>query len=150
MARPAESEAEAEVKCRFLREKTCGVDCDQDCLNYQCMVECTDATCSRGEACRNRRFQRREGVKLNKLRCGAKGWGLCSEEDLKQAQVDREAAKAAMAEATTLREKEAAAYATTKADYDANIAALGKAITAVDKGASGSFVQTDEIGRAHV
>ena len=66
-----------------------------------------------------------------------------AEEDLKQAQVDREAAKAAMAEATTLREKEAAAYATTKADYDANIAALGKAITAVDKGASGSFVQTD-------
>merc|ERR1719183_3519869 len=32
------------------------------------------------------------------------------EEDLKQHQVDRSAAKAAMSEATTLREKEAAAY----------------------------------------
>jgi hypothetical protein len=66
-----------------------------------------------------------------------------AEEDLKQAQVDREAGKAAMAEATALREKEAAAYAATKADYDANIAALGKAIAAVDKGMGGSFVQTD-------
>ena len=32
-----------------------------------------------------------------------------------------------MAEATALREKEAAAFASEKADYDANIAALTKA-----------------------
>merc|ERR1719454_541243 len=44
-----------------------------------------------------------------------------TEADLKSAQEDRSAAKAAMADATALREKEATAFATTKADYDANI-----------------------------
>merc|ERR1719327_800596 len=43
------------------------------------------------------------------------------EEDLKQHQVDRSAAKAAIAEATTLREKEAAAYAKEAAEAKANI-----------------------------
>ena len=40
-------------------------------------------------------------------------------------------AKQAMAEATPLRKKEAAAYAKVKADSDANLAALTKAITAL-------------------
>merc|ERR1719375_394846 len=39
---------------------------------------------------------------------------------------DRDAAKAAMAEATALREKEAAAYAAGKSDDDVNLAALKK------------------------
>merc|ERR1719313_2123120 len=46
------------------------------------------------------------------------------DEDIKQHQVDRSAAKAAMAEATTLREKEAAAYAKEAAKDAANILRL--------------------------
>ena len=44
-----------------------------------------------------------------------------------QAQDDRAAAKTAMEEATAIREKEAAAFAAEKAEYEANIAALTKA-----------------------
>jgi len=62
---------------------------------------------------------------------------------LKQAQMDRSAAKDAMAEATAIREKEAAAYASEKAEYDANIGAISKAVAALEKGMAGSFLQTD-------
>jgi predicted nucleic acid-binding Zn-ribbon protein len=62
--------------------------------------------------------------------------------DLKQHQTYRAAAKAAMAEATTIREKEASAFASLKAEADANIAAATKATAAVEKGMSGSFLQT--------
>merc|ERR1719405_292518 len=62
--------------------------------------------------------------------------------DLKQHQTDRAAAKTAMAEATALREKEAATFASLKAEADANIAAATKATAAVEKGMSGSFLQT--------
>ena len=51
-------------------------------------------------------------------------------------------AKQAMAEATPLRKKEAAAYAKVKADSDANLAALTKAITALESGMAGPFIQT--------
>merc|ERR1719265_2128157 len=64
--------------------------------------------------------------------------------DLKQHQSDRAAAKAAMAEATTIRGKEAAAFAAEKAEFDANIAAVSKATAAVEKGMSGSFLQTSD------
>jgi len=64
------------------------------------------------------------------------------EEDLKQHQGDRAAAKTAIEEATALRKKEAAAFAKEKADLDANLAALGKAITAIEKGMTGGFLQT--------
>ena len=69
-----------------------------------------------------------------------------AEADLKQAQDDRAAAKEAQAQATAIREKEAAAFAAEKAEYEANIAALGKAITAVDKGSAGSFLQSSSAG----
>jgi len=62
--------------------------------------------------------------------------------DLKQHQTDRAAAKTAMAEATKIREKEAASFASLKAEADANIAAATKATAAVEKGMSGSFLQT--------
>jgi len=62
--------------------------------------------------------------------------------DLKQAQSDRAAAKAAMKEATALREKEAKTYADFKAEHDADIAAIAKATSAVEKGMGGSFLQT--------
>jgi len=63
-------------------------------------------------------------------------------EDLKQHQVDRSAAKDAMAEATTIRAKEAKAFAKESAEKKADIAALGGAITSISKGMSGGFLQT--------
>jgi len=64
------------------------------------------------------------------------------DEDIKQHQVDRSAAKAAMAEATTLREKEAAAYAKENSEDTANLAATDKATVAIAKGMGGAFLQT--------
>jgi predicted nucleic acid-binding Zn-ribbon protein len=62
--------------------------------------------------------------------------------DIKSAQTDRAAAKAAMAEATSIREKEAATYADYKAESDANIAAATGAYKAIEKGMAGSFLQS--------
>jgi len=64
--------------------------------------------------------------------------------DLKSHQTDRAAAKTAMAEATKIREKEAADFAALKAEADANIAAATKATAAISKGMSGSFLQTSD------
>merc|ERR1719379_2809198 len=64
------------------------------------------------------------------------------DEDIKQHQMDPSAAKAAMAEATTLREKEAAAYAKESSKDAANLAAVAKATTAIEKGMGGAFLQT--------
>jgi len=64
-------------------------------------------------------------------------------EELKQAQVDRSAAEAAMAEATSLRKKEAAAFAVLKDEYTANIAAVAKAAKVIDSGMAGGFLQTE-------
>jgi len=63
---------------------------------------------------------------------------------LKQAQTDRSSAKDAMGQATALREKEAAAFAGEKAELEANIAAITKAVTALEKGMVGSFLQTSD------
>mmetsp|Transcript_907 Transcript_907/g.2535 ORF Transcript_907/g.2535 Transcript_907/m.2535 type:complete len:692 (+) Transcript_907:70-2145(+) len=65
------------------------------------------------------------------------------EEALKQAQVDRADAKEAVAEATAIREKEAATFAAFKAESDANIDAINKAVAALEKGMAGSLLQTD-------
>merc|ERR1719327_2632385 len=64
------------------------------------------------------------------------------DEDIKQHQVDRSAAKAAMADATALRQKEAAAYAKESSEDAANIAAVEKATTAIEKGMGSAFLQT--------
>eukprot|EP00421_Protoceratium_reticulatum_P007702 CAMPEP_0168372212 /NCGR_PEP_ID=MMETSP0228-20121227/8164_1 /TAXON_ID=133427 /ORGANISM="Protoceratium reticulatum, Strain CCCM 535 (=CCMP 1889)" /LENGTH=694 /DNA_ID=CAMNT_0008385111 /DNA_START=16 /DNA_END=2098 /DNA_ORIENTATION=+ len=63
-------------------------------------------------------------------------------EDLKQHQVDRSDAKAAMEEATAIREKEAAAFAKEKAEYTANLQAIRGAVAAISKGMAGGFLQT--------
>jgi len=63
-------------------------------------------------------------------------------EDLKKAQTDRAAAKAAIAEATAIREKEAAEFATLSSELKTNIAAIGKAVAALEKGMGGAFLQT--------
>jgi len=64
-------------------------------------------------------------------------------DDLKAHQNDRAAAKSAMAAATALREKENAAFTTTKTDLETNLAALAKATAAIEKGMGGAFLQTE-------
>merc|ERR1719453_2934140 len=63
-------------------------------------------------------------------------------EDLKKAQTDRAAAKTAIEEATAIREKEAAAFATESGELKTNIAAIVKAVAALEKGMGGAFLQT--------
>merc|ERR1719503_155836 len=48
-----------------------------------------------------------------------------------------------MAEDTGIRNKEAGAYAKESGDLKTNIAALNKAVTAIDNGMAGGFLQTD-------
>merc|ERR1719160_2141093 len=55
---------------------------------------------------------------------------------------DREEAEAAIAKAKAIREKEAKAFAVESGDSKSNIAALGKAIPAIEKGMEASFLQT--------
>jgi outer membrane murein-binding lipoprotein Lpp len=62
--------------------------------------------------------------------------------DLKKHQVDRAAAKEAMAEATAVREKEHAEFSKEEAEYTSNIDTMSGAITAIEKGMSGAFLQT--------
>jgi hypothetical protein len=64
------------------------------------------------------------------------------EADVKAHQADRAAAKEAIAKATALREKEAAAYAKESGDEKTNIDAMAKAIKAISTGMGGSFLQT--------
>merc|ERR1719217_1134809 len=68
------------------------------------------------------------------------------EEDIRNHQNDRAAAKAAMAKATAIREKEAAAFAKEHAEATANIEALTKATAAISKGMAGGFLQTSAAG----
>jgi len=62
--------------------------------------------------------------------------------DVKQHRIDRDAAKEAMAEATAIREKEAAEFEKETSEDKANIEAMAKAIAALEKGMAGSFLQT--------
>merc|ERR1712127_299794 len=68
--------------------------------------------------------------------------GAQTQADLTEHQTSRAEAKAAMDEATAIREKEAAAFAKFQEDSETNLAALAKAIPAIESGMSGSFLQT--------
>eukprot|EP00405_Crypthecodinium_cohnii_P024889 CAMPEP_0206493836 /NCGR_PEP_ID=MMETSP0324_2-20121206/47289_1 /ASSEMBLY_ACC=CAM_ASM_000836 /TAXON_ID=2866 /ORGANISM="Crypthecodinium cohnii, Strain Seligo" /LENGTH=534 /DNA_ID=CAMNT_0053977215 /DNA_START=24 /DNA_END=1624 /DNA_ORIENTATION=+ len=65
-----------------------------------------------------------------------------TEEELSASNKEREACKTAVAEATALREKEKAAFDALLGDSKANLAALNKAIAALERGMSGGFLQT--------
>jgi hypothetical protein len=56
---------------------------------------------------------------------------------------DREAAKQALASAAALREKEAEAFAGLKAESEANIGAVKKAVTSIEAGGGSAFLQTN-------
>merc|ERR1719285_167223 len=66
------------------------------------------------------------------------------EADLKEHETSRAEAKEAMAAATALREKEATAFAKFSEDSKTNLAALAKAIPAIESGMAGAFLQTTE------
>merc|ERR1719217_235895 len=66
-----------------------------------------------------------------------------TKQELEQHQVDRDAAKAAMAKATAIREKEHAEFLKESGEMKANIGALSKAIPAIENGMAGGFLQTD-------
>jgi len=68
------------------------------------------------------------------------------EADLEAHGSDRTAANEAMAKATEIREKEAAAFAAEHAEDKANLEALEKALAAIVKGLSGGFLQTNAAG----
>jgi len=63
-------------------------------------------------------------------------------QELSEAESDRSSAKRTISEATKMREKEKAAFEAEKAEYEANLAAIGKAATAIEAGMSGEFLQT--------
>jgi len=71
------------------------------------------------------------------------------EEELKGHYKDKEASEKDLAKATMLREKEKEEYEQTKADTEFSIAALAKAIPAIEKGASGAaaLMQAEDGGR---
>eukprot|EP00443_Scrippsiella_acuminata_P022320 CAMPEP_0115203214 /NCGR_PEP_ID=MMETSP0270-20121206/18532_1 /TAXON_ID=71861 /ORGANISM="Scrippsiella trochoidea, Strain CCMP3099" /LENGTH=420 /DNA_ID=CAMNT_0002616663 /DNA_START=42 /DNA_END=1300 /DNA_ORIENTATION=+ len=69
-----------------------------------------------------------------------------TEANLQKDQDSRAAAKDDVSKATALREKEAAEYAKFKADSEANIAAIAKAVGALEKGMAGAFLQTPAAG----
>merc|ERR1719359_1068286 len=58
----------------------------------------------------------------------------------------KEAVEEAMAKATEMREKEAAAFAKEMGEDKANLDALGKALVAIEKGMAGGFLQTNAAG----
>jgi len=64
------------------------------------------------------------------------------EGELKDAQSSRVQAKDAIKKASALREKQATVFSAKKSELDANIGALSKAIPAIEKGMSGTFLQT--------
>merc|ERR1719189_2256427 len=61
---------------------------------------------------------------------------------VKQHQSEKQEAKDAIAEATAIREKEAAAFAKEKTYYDSTITAITKAVAALEKGVGAGFLQT--------
>jgi hypothetical protein len=69
------------------------------------------------------------------------------EQELVDHKSDRETAKADLAEATTLREKEAAEFSAMKADSETNIASLSSAIPAIEKGMGASSLLQMPAGR---
>merc|ERR1719367_898176 len=83
-------------------------------------------------------------ISLNELLKTGKAEMEQLEADLKEHEASRAEAKEAMAAATALREKEAAAFAKFSADSKMNLAALAKAIPAIESGMAGSFLQTVE------
>merc|ERR1719217_1190524 len=68
------------------------------------------------------------------------------ESDIEAHQADRAAAQEAMAKATEMREKEAAAFAKEMGEDKVNLDSLAKALASIEKGMAGGFLQTNAAG----
>jgi septal ring factor EnvC (AmiA/AmiB activator) len=73
----------------------------------------------------------------------AKGLKAQLDGDLEKHKTDRADAKEAMGKTTAVREKEAAAFAKENGEDESNLAALTKALAAIEKGMAGAFLQTN-------
>jgi len=69
-----------------------------------------------------------------------------TESSLQEHQESRASAVDAMKQATALRDKEAAAFAKLKSEQETNIAAIHKAVDALEKGMAGAFLQSPYAG----
>merc|ERR1719428_1538787 len=63
--------------------------------------------------------------------------------DLETHKADRETAKSDIAKATSMREKDAAAFLKESGEDKSNLEALKKALAAIEKGMAGAFLQTN-------
>ena len=63
-------------------------------------------------------------------------------DEVRKNKADPAKVKEAVAKATAIREKEAAAFAKLSGDMKTNVAAMTKATAAVEKGMGGAFLQT--------
>jgi len=72
----------------------------------------------------------------------AEAYAQSVDDELAQHKQDRADAKATIESATSQREKEAAEFAKLSGDLKANIAACGKAVTAISKGMGAAFLQS--------
>merc|ERR1719158_1001044 len=105
--------------------------------NYECYCKTSGADLSGSISAANNKIPQVESAISE-----AESQKAQLEGELKQHRTDRDAAKAAMADATAVREKEAAEFAKKKGDDNANVDAITKAIAAINKGTAGSFLQT--------
>ena len=97
-----------EQKDRFMREKSIGVECDEQCLNRAQSIECTNENCGvNGGTCNNRQFHLGRSPKID-VRKKDGEWGLVAAEPLAKKPfiieclgelVDREEAKDRFAKA---------------------------------------------------
>jgi len=117
----AEGKREQDLYDKFMCYcKTSGGDLDKSISDAEAKIENADATL---KAKKERKDQ--------------------LEAELKEHTASRDEAKETMSKATALREKEAATFAKESSDLKTNVAAIAKAVTALEKGASGSaFLQT--------
>ncbi|PON60140.1 Methyltransferase [Parasponia andersonii] len=60
--------------------------CGEDCLNRVLNIECAQGACPCQDLCSNQQFQKRKYAKLEKFRCGKKGYGLKLLEDISKGQ----------------------------------------------------------------
>lgn len=60
-------------RCHCQEGETCS---PSTCENARIFIECSPERCTRGKACKNQRFQKRQYAGVAPKRSGAKGWGI--------------------------------------------------------------------------
>ncbi|KAH9501726.1 Histone-lysine N-methyltransferase setd2 [Dermatophagoides farinae] len=69
--------------CLLMKEERARglMGCGEDCLNRMLMIEC-GSRCPLGEHCSNKRFQKKQYMKLTPFKTEKKGWGLMTLESI--------------------------------------------------------------------